>query len=102
MLEGSARSRRSQLFGGKLMNFRPLRLALPLLATGFLIFAAAPAHAAITTVFSCASSGDGGAHDYVFNGFFVQHLVMPNLHSVQLFYATDTDRTYTISLSAHL
>lgn len=83
------------------MIFRPLRLASLLLTAG-LFFGLSPAHAAVTTVFSCASSGDNGNHDNVFNGFFVQHLVMTNLHTVQLFYRGTQDGTYTISLSAHL
>lgn len=84
------------------MNFRSLRPALPLLAAGCLVFAAAPAHAAITTVFSCASSGDGGNHDSVSNGFHVDHLNAANIHTIQLFYRTDTDGTYFITLTAHL
>jgi hypothetical protein len=84
------------------MIFRPLRLASLLLTAGFFFFGPAPARAAVTTVFSCASSGDNGNHDGVENGFFVQHLVMSNLHTVQLFYRATQDGTYTISLSAHL
>ncbi len=84
------------------MNLRSLRLTLPLLAAGCLVFASAPAHAAITTVFSCASSGDNGNHDSVSNGFHVNHLNAASIHTIQLFYRTDTDGTYFITLTAHL
>ncbi|HEX4962148.1 MAG TPA: hypothetical protein VF173_15035 [Thermoanaerobaculia bacterium] len=85
------------------MIFRSLslrRLVKPLLATGLFLATLAPARAAVTTAFACPSSGHNGNHDAIFNGFFVQPLNAMNLHSVQLFYTTDTTGTYTLTLTA--
>ena len=85
------------------MNFRSRSLRRLgrslLLATGVLL-AALPSHAAVSTVYTCASSGHGGNHDGIYNGFYVQSLNASNLHSVQIYYTTDTDGTYTLMLTA--
>ena len=72
----------------------------PLLAFGIFLLALAPAHATVTTVFTCPSSGDNGNHDSIANGFFVQNLNATNLHSVQIYYTTDTTGTYTLTLTS--
>src|SRR5262249_45349478 len=76
------------------------RIATPLLAFGLVLAAWTPAHASVSTVFTCPSSGNNGNHDDIFNGFFVQNLNATNLHSVQLFYTTDQSGTYTLTLTA--
>lgn len=84
------------------MNVRHLlnrRIATPLLALGLSLAAMAPAHASVSTVFSCPSSGNNGNHDSISNGFFVQNLNATNLHSVQIYYKTDTDGTYMLTLT---
>jgi hypothetical protein len=58
------------------------------------------AQATVTTVFTCPSSGSGGNHDNVFNGFYVQGLTASNIHTVLIYYTTDTDGTYELSLTA--
>lgn len=75
------------------------RTATSLLVLGLLLCAWTPAHAAVSTVFTCPSSGNNGNHDNIFNGFFVQNLNATNLHTVQLFYKTDTTGTYTLNLT---
>src|SRR5436190_20339916 len=62
---------------------------------------AVPALAAVTTVYNCASGGIGGNHDYVYNGFFVQNVNATNLHSVQLYYTTDTPGNYNLTFTVH-
>ncbi len=61
----------------------------------------APAHATVSTVYSCPSSGHNGNHDGVYNGFFVQNVNATNLHSVQLYYTTDTNGVYNVTLEVH-
>lgn len=84
------------------MNIRHLlnrRMAKPLLALALLLSAWTPAHAAVSTVFSCPSSGNNGNHDDIFNGFFVQNVNATNLHTVQLFYSADQSGTYSLTLT---
>jgi hypothetical protein len=81
-------------------NLLNRQMAKPLLAFGIFLLALAPAHATITTVFTCPSSGNNGNHDSISNGFFVQNLNTTNLHSVQIYYTTDTSGTYTLTLTA--
>ncbi len=77
------------------------RLVKPFLAMGLLVSALAPAHAVVSTVFNCPSSPhNGGNHDALYNGFFVQNLAAANLHTVVLYYTTDQSGTYTLTLTA--
>jgi hypothetical protein len=78
-------------------RFRDALLAVALLAAFV-----TPLHAAVTTVYNCASSGDNGNHDNIFNGMEIQNLNASNLHTVTLFYSTDTTGTYTMTLTARL
>jgi hypothetical protein len=78
----------------------PRRPCAHVLALFILLSAGVPLHAAISTVFTCPSSGIGGNHDAVFNGFFVQNLNAVNLHSVTIYYTTDTDGVYHLTLTA--
>src|ERR1700761_8247981 len=71
-----------------------------LLGLAACLLLAGPAQATVQTVFTCPSSGDEGNHDNIFNGFYVQHLAATNIHSVQVYYTTDTSGTYEISLTA--
>jgi hypothetical protein len=79
------------------------RLAAPLLPA-FAVFLfvwlpAAPAQATVSTIFTCPSSGHDGNHDIVENGFHVT-LNGSNLHTIQIFYTTNTDGTYQLALTA--
>ncbi|HYL05113.1 MAG TPA: hypothetical protein VE075_03685 [Thermoanaerobaculia bacterium] len=76
-----------------------LLAAVPL-AAALLLAAASPSQATVATVYGCPSSGSGGNHDGVNNGFFVQNLNAVNLHTVVIDYTTDTDGTYTLQLTA--
>lgn len=76
-----------------------LRLAVYLLAA-VLLAAALPLSATVSVVYSCPSSGHAGNHDSVSNGFYVQGLNAVNLHSVLIYYTTDTDGLYTLHLTA--
>ena len=77
------------------------RLGVLALATGFSLAAALPAHAAVTTVYSCSPTGHSGNHDDAgSNGFYVMHLAATNLHTVTLYYTTDQSATYNITLTA--
>jgi hypothetical protein len=91
-------------FGGNFVNFNPqslLRSGRPLLlATAVFLSAVLPASATVSTVFTCASSGHSGNHDAIFNGFYVQNLNAANLHTVQIYYTTDQDGIYTLTLTA--
>jgi hypothetical protein len=77
------------------------RLLAPALAMAILLAAVAPMQAGVTTVFSCPSSGDNGNHDSIFNDFFVQNLHATNIHTVLIYYTTDTDGMYSLTLTAH-
>jgi hypothetical protein len=79
---------------------RTAAAAVVMLAALLTLAFAGTAHATVTTVFTCPSSGLEGNHDSVFNGFFVSGINANNLNSVQLFYTTDTDGDYTFSLTA--
>lgn len=91
-------------FVHRLRHFHHLdRRRRPALAAALLLsIAAMPAalHAAVTVVYNCPSSGSGGNHDSVFNGFYVQDVNAVNLHSVVINYTTDTDGMYDLSLTA--
>jgi hypothetical protein len=81
----------------------PQALRAPLLAAAAAVATlvlAAPVHATVSTVFSCPSSGNGGNHDNVSNGMLIQNLNANNLNTVTLYYTTDTDGTYNLSLTA--
>ncbi len=85
------------------MSFRNLlnhRMAKSLMALAIFLSAWTPAHAAVSTVHTCPSSGHNGNHDDIFNGFYVQNLNATNLHSVQLFYTTSQSGTYNLTLTA--
>jgi hypothetical protein len=89
--------------GGKLMTGRhlPHRWATKsLLALGIFLSAWMPAHAVVSTVYTCPPGGHSGSHDYIFNGFFVQNLDASNLHTVTIYYTTDVDGTFTLTLTA--
>jgi hypothetical protein len=77
-------------------------LPLPVLALVALLSAVVPSWASVNTTYNCPTSGHSGNHDGVFNGFFVQGVPGINLHSVTLYYTTDTDGTYTLMLTARL
>ena len=77
-------------------------LRLPFLALVALLSAVVPGHASINTVYNCPSTGHSGNHDAISNGFFVQSVSAINLHSVTLYYTTDTNGTYTLMLTARL
>ena len=78
------------------------RIARVLAIVPALVMALAlPAHAAVTTVYSCGSLGIGGNHDYVFNGFFVQNVAAANLHSVQIYYTATSGGLYNLTLTVH-
>ena len=81
-------------------SLRPPFLAL--LALVALLVSVVPARATINTVFDCPSTGHSGNHDSIANGFFVQGVSAINLHSVTLYYTTDTNGTYTLMLTARL
>ncbi len=72
------------------------------LALVALLFVALPSWASVNTTYSCTSSGHTGNHDSISNGFYVQGVPGINLHSVTLYYTTDTDGTYTLTLTARL
>lgn len=76
-----------------------LRLAAYLLSAALLV-AALPLGATVSVVYTCPSSGHSGNHDSVFNGFYVQGLSAVNLHSVVIYYTTDTDGLYSLQLTA--
>jgi hypothetical protein len=81
-------------------NRPPLRpLLLVVLA---LLALALPAGAAVNTFFTCQPTGHNGNHDSIFNGFHVQSVSAINLHSATLYYTTDTDGIYTLTLTARL
>jgi hypothetical protein len=73
--------------------------AVATVATAALVLAA-PVHATVSTVFTCPTSGHDGSHDNVFNGMLILGLHTTNLNTVTLFYTTDTDGLYTLSLTA--
>ncbi|HTQ78436.1 MAG TPA: hypothetical protein VMM92_00455, partial [Thermoanaerobaculia bacterium] len=73
-----------------------------LLSALLLLLAGVPLSAAVTTVYSCPSSGNSGNHDYVFNGFYVQNLTASSIHSVTIYYRTDQAGTYTLNLTARV
>jgi hypothetical protein len=75
-------------------------LRAPLLVAAAALVLAAPVHATVSTVFSCPSSGHGGNKDNVTNGMLIQGLNANNLNTVTLFYSTDTDGSYLLSLTA--
>jgi hypothetical protein len=77
-------------------------LRTPFLALVILLSAALPGAASINTVYNCPSSGHSGNHDGIANGFYVQSVSAINLHSVTLYYTTDTNGTYTLMLTARL
>ncbi len=77
------------------------RLCLPLAAAALLLAEVAPAQATVNTVYACAGGGNGGQHDYIFNGFYVANVHATNLHSVAIIYRSDSSGTYSISLTAH-
>jgi hypothetical protein len=76
-------------------------LRAPLLAAAAAaLVLASPIHAAVSTVFSCPSSGHDGNRDNVSNGMLIQGLHANNLNTVTLYYSTDTDGSYLVSLTA--
>lgn len=82
-------------------SFKPIRpLRTAALAACLLLTALLPARAAITTVHTCPSSGHGGNHDAIFNGFIISGVNATNLHTVQLYYTTDQNGSYSVSLTA--
>ncbi len=83
-------------------RFRAASLALGLAALVMLLGSAAPAVATVNTFYNCQTTGHNGNHDSIFNGFFVQNVSAINLHSATLYYTTDTDGTYTLTLTARL
>jgi hypothetical protein len=77
------------------------RHARPLTVAIALALLAPAAQAAVTTFYTCPSSGSNGNHDYTFNGFYIAGLSAANLHSAQLYYNTDTPGQYQITISVH-
>jgi hypothetical protein len=77
------------------------RLGGALLVAALPLVAAAPSQATVSVAYNCAGSGSAGNHDSVSNGFYVQNLNAVNLHQVVLDYTTDTDGTYTLTITAY-